>query len=210
MLKSIASILDDMLLSAAEKRTAEEFEAARKEIFPNYFKTVRAFSDLVRIVVPKDTLEKISAQSFAAVEADFREQGLTAFGWAIRDQVLFTVWTLRKISDHAHKIGSIELPDDLREQDTMFSNKFAQNAIWARFHLDCLIAAMYAKRTIYPEVLEEISAGLRAAVDAYAWIRQGLDLRLPTIEPEIQMTEWDPEEQELLNSSTREITTEQL
>ena len=52
-----------------------------------------------------------------------------------------------------------------------------------RFHLDCLLASMKHQRPIYPEILAVISDGLRSGVDAYAWIRQCVDLRTGTEEP---------------------------
>jgi hypothetical protein len=69
---------------------------------------------------------------------------------------------------------------------------------------------MYSPRNhpIYPEVLEVITDLLRSAVNAYAWIRQGVDLRFPVDEPVLPNVEWDDEDQELLNGSMRDMETE--
>jgi hypothetical protein len=64
---------------------------------------------------------------------------------------------------------------------------------------------MRHKRPLYPEVLEVILDGLRAAVNAYAWARRGLELRTPSAEPAVAPIEWDEEEQALLDEATHDM-----
>jgi hypothetical protein len=77
------------------------------------------------------------------------------------------------------------------------------------FHIDCLVAAIGFNRTLYPEVLDEIVDGLRAAVNAYAYIRQGVQLFSLTAtasgEEPVPVCGWDNEDQELLDSSMHEM-----
>jgi hypothetical protein len=47
--------------------------------------------------------------------------------------------------------------------------------------------------------------GLRAAVNAYAWARRGLALRVREAEPDIAPVEWDSEDEDLLAESTMSI-----
>src|SRR5580692_2482261 len=116
-LRDIASIVDELLTSVIEKRTAIEFRAIREEVFPKYFRAVRALSDIARIVVPRHVLDVVAAESFSTAEAEFRDQGLDAFGAAVRDQAIFTVWTLRKISDLCRRIDGAKLAEELKESD---------------------------------------------------------------------------------------------
>jgi hypothetical protein len=50
---------------------------------------------------------------------------------------------------------------------------------------------------------------LRAAVDAYAWIRQAVDLRAPVTEPQLSPVEWTPDDELLLNDSMRDLGREE-
>lgn len=67
---------------------------------------------------------------------------------------------------------------------------------------------MQLHRPVYPQVLEVVMDGLRAAVNAYAWARRGLDLRAPKSEPEMTPIEWDDEEQDLLREATFDMVSE--
>lgn len=210
LVSNIAGIVNELLLSAIEKRTGAEFASIRDEVFPQYVMALRALSDLLRIVVPdRSVLERLVRESFSELEADFREHGLPKFGADVRDQALFTVWTLRKTSDTIWKIAdSVPIAEDLREADLRLAKEFGFNAIWTQFHLGCLILAIRRDKPVYPDVLPQISEGLRAAVNAYAWIKQVARLRIPPTDPVLTPVEWDEEDEKLLASSMREIESE--
>jgi hypothetical protein len=205
LVATIATILDQLVLDVIEKRTASEFKAAREAAFPNYVRAMRGVSDLVRAVVPTSVLDRLTSESFCELEADFRDHGLSSFGAAIRDQAIFTIWTLRKISDLLERVSAKRLADHLIQADAEFASQFAFFSLWTRFHLDCLTVSMKLQKPLYPDVLELITDGLRAAVNAYAWIRQGVDLRIPVPEPTVAPIEWDDEDQELLDSSMQDM-----
>jgi hypothetical protein len=210
LVRSIASVLDEMVLGALDKRTGADFRAARDQVFPNYVRATRALSDLVRILIPDQVIERITDEACCEMEADFRDQGLAAFGANIQKQAIFTVWTLRKIAGIAQTIAALKVPENLRRADTELSAQFVVCALWTRFHFDCLIRSMQLNKPLYPEVLEEISDGLRSAVNAYAYIRQGLDMRSPSVDPLLPMVDWDDEERELLESSMRDMNRESI
>jgi len=205
LLQSTASIVDEMLCVMIGKRTAVEFVAARDEMFPKYFHAVRAVSDLARIIVPDQVLEIIAAESFSEAEAEFRDQGLAAFGTSVRDQAIFTVWSLRKISDLCKQIDRAKPADDLKESDSEMFHQFAWHAIGTRFHLDCLMKSMQLQKPMFPEVLDVVIDGLRNIVNAYAWARLALDLRYPVAEVTLAPIVWDEEEQALLNEATFDL-----
>lgn len=210
VVRTIVSILEDLVSRTMTKRSSAEFVSTRAEVFPSYFAAMRALGDLVGLVVPRHTIERLVAEAFSELEHDLRELGVTTFGSDLRDRGLFTVWTLRKISDLAKDIDTAELAKGLEDHDAEVAMKFATHAVWARFHVDCLVQAMRLKKPIYPEVVDNVADGLRAAVNAYAWIRQAVDLRTGTAEPDLSPVEWAEEDQILLDDSMRDMANESV
>jgi hypothetical protein len=203
MVRSISAILEDLVLCALEKRTAADFDALRNEVFPKYFEAMRALSSLTTIMVPGHVIDRVSNEFFCEMEAECREYALAAFGAEVRDQLMFTIWTLRKTSDLCRMIvAAPAVPENRKVLDSEVSFKYAQTVVWARFHMDCLFKAMQLRRPIHPEVYGLVIDGLRGAVNAYAWARQGLDLRVPRSEPTVASVEWDEEDRALLNEAT--------
>jgi hypothetical protein len=207
-LRGIAALLEQMIVGAVEKRTAAEFKAAYDETFQSYAQLMNALGSLIRAVAPATVRERITAESLCEMEADFRDRALVAFGANMRDQALFTVWTLRKISDIAQRIGNAEASQDQREHDSKIATNFVYHAVRTRFHLDCLLWSMRTNRPIYPEVLGTISDGLRSAVDAYAWIRQAADLRSTHDEPILEYVDMDEEDRLFVDSSAFDMAKE--
>jgi hypothetical protein len=214
LFKSVKTVLDDLYLQAIEKRTSQEFIATRASVFNNYLRLVRGLSDLARAMVAKDVIERLMDESFCEIEAEIREQGALRFGQQVSDQVMFTVWTMRKIRKLLSKLPeSGPPPKDSQDADRDFANGFSFHAAWAQFHLDCLMAAIRLDKPIHQEVRSEIEDGLRAAVNAYGLLRQGLDLRDKRIDESITSVSdapsiWDEEDQTLLNSSMRDLDSE--
>jgi len=208
MVSSIAAILEDLVICALEKRTAAEFRAVRKEVFPKYFAAMRALSALTSIVIPDRVLERLTNESFSEMEAECRNHALGMFGAELRDQLFFTIWTLRKTSDLCRQIIAAPVPSDKREDDSEFALQYEKSAVWTRFHTECLLKSMQLGRPPYPEILEEISDSLRTAVNAYAWARRGLELRSPQNDPDPAPVHWDEEEQQLLDEATYDLASE--
>jgi hypothetical protein len=209
LFKNIAVVLDRLLLRAIEQRTGAEFKATRGDVFGDYLKTVNALSNLVRVIVPARTIDVLVWESFSELEADLREQGLIRFGTAAKDQAIFTVWTLRKISRLLSKIAAAGPPSAaMKVADAKLAVEFSFCVAWTQFHLDCLMASIRFDKAINPEVLAEISLELRAVVNAYGLIRQGVELRLPSDEPTLAPIIWDDEDQALLDSSMADLEAE--
>jgi hypothetical protein len=207
-LKGIATLLEQMVVGAIEKRTATDFTAAYEEALPNYARLMFAAGSLIRAVVPRNVIDRVTAEALCEMEADFRDHALAAFGSSIRDQSLFTVWTLRKISDIGQRLDGKDMPEELKEQDKHFATMFSYHGLRARFHLDCLILSMRTNRPIFPEVLEVISGGLRSAVDAYAWIRQADELRTKPEDPILEFNDLDEEDQDFVEASAYDMANE--
>jgi hypothetical protein len=208
LIRNIATVANELVVCAIEKRTATEFIATRNDVFHKYFDAVRSFADLARIVVPKHVLETLTEVSLANMEAEFLARGLNAFGADVRDQAIITISTMRRTSDICRKINEAKLPPELAEADMQPRNNYAFHAVAARFHLDCLLKAMHLRKTIYPDVLNVIMDGLRSAVNAYAWAVRGLDLRVPRQEVQVPPVVWDDEDEALLAEATNDMVAE--
>ena len=204
LVRNIANIIDDLISTVIDKRTADEFRGATLQIFPQYFAAMRALSDLAGIVLPKETIDRLSAEWFSELEADFRNLGPSAFGAELAERGLFTAWTLRKISDLAHEVSASPVPADA-EADAQKAADFAAKALWTRLHVDVLLKAMHDNKSLYPGALEPIRDGLGMAVNTYGCIREWADMRSPRSEPEVTFPEWTEEDEELLADSMRDL-----
>lgn len=203
LMRAGIAIMDDMVLSALEKRTAEDFVETRNTLFPQYLSALFAVGMLINVAVPKHVRERLVAQSLSELEADFRDQGGPAFGEDLRNRGLFTIWTLRKIVDLAEKVQKATLQ---RTDSEEMVKKFVAAAVWSRFHVDCLVKSIRSKKPIFPEVVEPMSDGLRAAVNAYALIRQVVDAG--SVDPELPAVKWDGEDEAWLEDSMSDMADE--
>ena len=114
----------------------------------------------------------------------------------------------RKIGDICQRIDKVPLDDEFQKRDADLFQQFSFNAMCTRFSLDCLSKSMLYQKPIYPEVLPIIFDGLRSAVNAHAWARRALDLRIPEIEPQIAPVEWDDEDQQLMDEASHDVRAE--
>lgn len=210
LMKTTYALLEDCILSAIEKRSAADFIAWRSASFSQYCNAVLGLPSLIQFVVPRHVIERLNREFFCELEADLREKGLPCFGAAVRDQAMFTAWTLRKITDLLAQIPSTPVIAEeakAREVCQMITD-FIFHAVWTRFHLHCLVTSMRANKAVYPEPLEVILDGLRSAVNAYALARRTLDIMAPLPEPKAEPFEWDDEDVGLLAESGRDMLSE--
>ncbi len=205
LVREVVLVIDGLVMASIDQRTSADFVKTREEVFPQYVAAITALGSLARIILPKQVIERISVESFSQMEADFRELGDSTFGTDLAERGLFTVWTLRKIYDLAKEIEASEFPKEHAKEDAEKAREFVRFALWNRFHVDCLIKSMRAKMPIYPDVVEQIRDGLRAAVNAYAHIRQWADIRIPRPDPDPGPIEWTSEDEELLADSMRDL-----
>src|SRR5205085_1874024 len=98
LIDNVLGTLNTLVVQAIETRTAEEFLATRERVFPQYYDAVLGLTYLIQVIVPEDVLDVMSNESLSKMEASFRDRGLAAFGTDVRDQAVFTTWTLQKIS----------------------------------------------------------------------------------------------------------------
>lgn len=202
LIRVVVSVVDSLILLVIAKRTALDFASARAAVFPQYFAAMRSLGDLVRIMVPRTALRGLTEESFSELEADLRDLGPSAFGLELTERGLFTVWTLRKIEGLAEQIEKLV---DGRKADEKISAEFVLNAVWSRFHVNCLVKSMHLGKPIFPEVVDTIDDGLRAGVNAYAWIKQAVDSHAGPTDEELAPVEWEDEDEHLLMDSMRDL-----
>jgi hypothetical protein len=208
VLRTISSILNDILEDVIARQTAASFEEAVDDAFPRYVKLVMAFAKVASAMIRPQTLSRLASESFSELESDIRTDGLAFLGEALSERAIFTVWTLRKTSDMIDVLAKSPSVPDQREKDVEFHQEFFINALWSRFHIDCLIASMRTQKPIYPDVMPLVDNGLRSAVNAYAWAKQAVDLRFPTDEYEPLPDYWSEDDQQLLDASMRDLDSE--
>jgi hypothetical protein len=199
--KGCADASEQLLRSAIETRSGAEFKRVFEAAFPKYVALTFAMSHFAGAVVPKPVIERLTRESICEMEADFRDRGLDAFGTAVRDQAIFTVWTLRKISELVTQIVATKLDDAKKKEDDEYRSHFNINTFRAQFSLDCLNLALQDGDAIYPEVLEQLIDGLRSMVNAYAWARRGLEARVPSEQPSVTLSALDDEDRDLMEAS---------
>lgn len=199
VLKGCAYAVDQVLRSAIETRTKSEFDTFFNDAFPKYAGLTMAISHFATAAIQKSVVDQLVRESIYELEADFRDKGLAAFGSTVRDQAMFTIWTLRKINDLTTQIVAAPVTQEIKAHDEEYCTNFNVNALRAQFSLDCLNMALENERAIYPEVQEAVVDGLRAMVNAYAWARRGLDLRVPVQEQSFDPSSLDDEDNELMD-----------
>lgn len=210
LMKTTYGLLEDCIVSAIEKRNAADFSTWRNENFSAYFNAVLGLPSLMKFVVPPHVIERLNREFFNELEADLRDKGIAQFGAAVRDQAMFTAWTLRKITDLISQFPSshISLSEDKASELSKLGTEFAYCGIWSRFHLHCLVSSLRLNKPIYPEPLELILEGLRSAVNTYALTRRILDILVPAGQPKAEQDGWDDEDEELLAEATRDVLVE--
>jgi len=201
----IREAVDQWILCAIDARTEKEFSDAFATVFPKYLGITVALSAFANAVVPDETINRMARESICELESDFRDKAQSAFGSEIKDQLMFTVWTLRKISDLLIQIAAAKPDVSCREQDAEYCSHFLVTAMNAKFSLDCFNMALRLNRAIYPEVIAALKDGLRAMVNAYAWARRGAALRVPAAEEAMESDVSTQEENDLLTASMQDM-----
>lgn len=204
MVETVSSLIEEMVEDALQAKDAVEFQAVFEEVFPKYAGLCINLGRLVSAMVPRAEIVRLSGESYCELEAEIREQAEAAFGEAMRDRALFTVWTLRKTSDILQNIIDKE-PAVSAGEDSQFYGHFLFHALRSRFGVDCLRLSISRELRIYPEVLGMVADSLRSSVDAYAWAKQALTLRAHGEESEELFDVADDEDNELLAESMADL-----
>jgi hypothetical protein len=193
--------IKSILLILLGTRTQAEYGRERERLFSKYLGLSLAISHFASAVVPRDVIERLSRESICELENDFRDKGLAAFGASVRSQTLFTIWTLRRTNEVLLQIVGAKLDEAKRDEDRNTCLHFTFSAFRAQMALECLQMAMDGGIAVYPEVSEELVDDLRAMVNAYSWARQGLEIRVPSVDVGIEIPAMDDEDRQLIDAA---------
>lgn len=206
LFQNVRTILNQVLTDALTARTAEQFCATREKSIFKYMQVLMGLSKFINATVPETVIDRLTKESLAEMESDFRNEGVAAFGEYVTGQAMFTVFSLRKITDTVNHVCAVKSIDpSLVKDDRELYRRFLVNVMDGRFHLDCLIHSLQTSTPIFPEVLDSISEGLRAVVNAYAYVKRASDMRSGQADEAMIDIEFDEEEQILLESSTHDL-----
>jgi hypothetical protein len=204
--RGASELRDQMISVAIAARTGEEYDAILGEMFSKYAALTLSLSLIAEALVPKETFERIARESICELDADFRDKSLPLFGTKIREQALFTIWTIRKINDILPRLRSLKVLDESKvAEDRAFNKSFIISSLYAHFALDCLSAAMSLGKPIYPEVMDRLVDNLRSMVNAYTWARRSLALRIPEVTEPMEEPFADPDEQAFLDAAQHHL-----
>jgi hypothetical protein len=206
LIHGLVSALDRRVLAVITARSVGEFVRERKKAWPKYVRSLRALQNTFSNLIPQSVLEQSLLQAIAELENDIEKKGEATFGLILKNQALFTLWTIGKMRVLAREIIGIEVPASKREQDTGLAGEYYIASLWAQFHLDSLIAAMKFDRPVCDEIRNEVCDGLRAVVNAYAIMKDAVDLRRPSSIESTALANlpWDTEDERLLAASMRD------
>lgn len=210
VLRQLTESLDKQLLTVLDARTPQEFSDARQRVWENYFRARRALSDTMSVLVPKHLMAALRLATMERVAEDLKRSRNVLFSELIADQVEFSQWIINKIQCLCHEVVKAGEPRDL-DADRKLNEDFYLYAAWGQFHYDCILEAMKFDRPIPEATQGTIRDGLRAWVNAVAIVEEALCLRLETPpDNTVQFFDgpWDEEDEELMNSSMRDLDAE--
>jgi hypothetical protein len=191
-----------LLCNITEARNLAEYRQEFDRSFPKYTSLMLAMSHIANAAIPRESIERLTRESICEVESAFRDKAAAeAFGEAVRNQVLFTVWTLRKINDLVDQINAAKVEPSKRKVDREKCSMFTFYLFRGQLSLDCFNLALATRKAIYPDVADQLIDGLRGMVNAYAHAREGLELRVPGEEPKFDVPPLDEEDRAVLDAS---------
>jgi len=207
LLNKLADRVDRELLSTLETRSEKEFNDALERALPRYARALSALSDTVRNVVPQEEIARLQRDVIEGLTADLEKQGPDRFGARLTEQASFALWTLGKIRELARRIGEAgPVRPDQKKTDREYFESYLDSSLYAQFCLDLLFASIRFQKTVAEGIREHVCEGLRAAVNAYAVMKEAYFLRQPTESDQpTTALPWDAEDERLLRSSMRDV-----
>jgi len=207
LIRQLVEVVDRQLLSALCCRTVDEFKVVRDNVWNDYIRASRALTDMIQILVPGTAMDLLCAASEERINEDLERSKNVLFGERIAEQADFSMWIFHRMRSVGYQISKAGPPRD-SDLDLKLNCDFRLFSMWGRFHYDCVLASMKFETKIPEGIQESLVEGMRAWVNASAIVEQALELRVsPVDEPEVKLP-WDEEDQELLDSSMRDLDAE--
>lgn len=207
LIRQLTEVLDKQLLTALCSRSVSEFEAARLKAWVNYARARRALADTINLIIPANVIGFARAATAERIAADLERSRNVLFGDKVADQVEFSIWISDRMQALGREIINAGEPKD-RDADRKLSYEFDLYATWGQFHYDSVLAAIKFDRPISEVIQGAVCDGLRAWVNASSIMEEALALRTSSAEELEATLPWDEEDQELLDSSMRDLDAE--
>jgi hypothetical protein len=208
LVRVIGKQLDEIVEQLLVCPSAEIFREERNKVFGEYSVLLKAVSKVVLADTDAMVHQSLVQEALRYYESLVRSRADAIFGSEVTGEILFSIATLRRTYKLVGRILAKNPPQDLLLQDRDNAKEFAACVSWCGMHLDCIIVALKdgEKARLPLDVLQEILAGLRLSVSAYAYARMGFDLRHPKNPPDLfGQTEWDDEDRYLAARSTDDM-----
>jgi hypothetical protein len=207
---SSASALHNLFESIAntvrntvECEHVDQFTKRRDEALPRYANLIHAISLIVQAEIDEDNFPSLAADSLNHLRDEFVSRDIKHFGSEVAEQTSFCIFTLKRIYRALPKLMGSSVPPEQREQDRELSIHFVAYMLFCHFHVDCLRIILRQRLDVNASVLTSILEGMGACTYAYTTLRQGLELRKSPQLPFADNSEWDDEDQALLDDSER-------
>ncbi len=206
ILKGMRYELDSIANRLLISRTAELFKAEREKQWPNCFHLSQA-SAAVFMTMLQDVSgrEELVMEALNALEQKFKTEGTTHLGAEASNEALFSIATIKKAFSLLPIVIHVPPPAGKEDYEKKKTSECTSYLLWWQLHIDALRLCVQREYRISPEVLEELTEGLRAALTTYACLREaveyrgltGADARRYSDLPDV---DWDDEDRMLANS----------
>lgn len=204
LIRNLGTMLEKQILAALDARSASEFCQVRSQVWPKYCRALRALADTIRNMAPDHLIDHATKAAMETYSEDLQKRPVH-FGEKLREQAVFTLWTLGKIRTLSFSLVSPPVPA-LRGKDLELCNEYRLCSLWTQFHMDVVIQSIKFDKTIPDEIQKLVCEGLRTAVNAYAIMKEAYALRHPrTEQPPATGLPWDEEDEQLLAASMRDL-----
>src|SRR5271157_1498495 len=196
LVRELVKVLDRQLLDLVDSRSPDEFYHVRNKVWPRYIRALSALHDTAANLISDDELQQIADSIIANLSADLEKQEAN-LGTQLVEQSIFTLWMMQKIRALSHEIASAGEPPD-KAADGILLKEYLNHSLWAQLHLDAIFAALKFNRPIRQSIWEPMCDGLRAAVNAYAVMKDAVYLRRPRVQEDAPLAglPWDEEDEE--------------
>lgn len=186
--------------------TADVFKIERERVFGEYFLLGKTLSKVILTGADVMIHQALVQAGLNTIEALVRERCDGVFGADVTGEILFSLGTMRRTFRIFAEIVAqrFEVPENRLKEDREHAKAFRASLSWSGLHMDCIGLALRDPHVrVAPDVLHELLAGLRFAVEAYAHVREGYAIRHPRpLNDPAGRIQWDDEDRFLAKWST--------
>ena len=150
----------------------------------------------------------LAQRGLRALMSEFRSLGVERIGTEATEETLFCLATLARIDSLLNLLGQ-DPPIERADEDRKLAGEFRARTAWSEFHLHGLFVILLGRPrpVMSAEILQEIMDGARVVVMAFAAAREAVRLRGLIPSRDFSDSDWDEEDETLVQSSTREAET---